>query len=78
MQEFDEYPIKQGQKAFLNIAYTKLGRYHYKGKVKTTAQKVTSLLMARLGGIKVEDMSMHLECESVFDLLFVLLCLMER
>ena len=34
--------------------------------------------MARLGGIKVEDMSMHLECESVLSLLFVLSCFMER
>lgn len=47
-QEFEEYPIKQGQKAFLNSVWSKLGKYHYKGKVKETYQKVVSLLMVLL------------------------------
>ena len=44
-QEFEEYPIKQGQKSFLNSVWSKQGKYHYKGKVKETFQKVVALVM---------------------------------
>ena len=30
-----------------------------------TSQKIAALIMARLGGVKIEDVAMHLECESV-------------
>lgn len=71
-KEFNEYPIKQGQKTFLNLVYNKLGKYHYKGKVKGPEHKVTSVLMAVLGDIKIEDMSLLLEVDGVMIRLFVL------
>ena len=64
-KEFNEYPIKQGQKTFLNLVYNKLGKYHYKGKVKGPEHKVTAVIMAALGDIKIEDMSLLLEVDGV-------------
>ncbi|KNB41714.1 ATP-dependent DNA helicase [Blastocystis sp. subtype 4] len=64
-KEFNEYPIKQGQKTFLNLVYNKLGKYHYKGKVKGPEHKVTAIIMAALGNIKIEDMSLLLEVDGV-------------
>lgn len=74
-QEFLEYPIKQGQKTFLNAVYAKRGKFHYAGKVKETSHKVVCLLMVGvavprspqcvLGGIKIEDLAMTLEADSV-------------
>ena len=64
-KEFNEYPIKQGQKTFLNLVYNKLGKYHYKGKVKGPEHKVTAIIMAALGNIKIEDMSLLLELDGV-------------
>lgn len=65
IQGFNEYPIKQGQKTFLNLVYNKLGKYHYKGKVKGPEHKVTAIIMAALGNIKIEDMSLLLEVDGV-------------
>lgn len=57
--------MKQGQKTFLNRVFGKLGRFHFKGKVRSPAQKAAALLMALLGGVRVEEMSLLLEAESV-------------
>lgn len=51
MQEFEEYPIKQGQKTFLNLVFSKLGKYHFRGKVKETFQKAACLLMVRISHV---------------------------
>ena len=65
MQEFAEYPVKQGQKTFLNRVFAKLGRFHFRGKVRSPAEKAAALLMALLGGLRVEELSLRLEAEAV-------------
>lgn len=55
--------------------YAKRGKYHYAGKVKETSHKVVCLVMVGvtvsrspqcvLGGIKIEDLAMTLEADSV-------------